>query len=1128
MQSSGFTEVGSFSSSGAGNQAAVWGFRCSFILLLTLLFCCQSERSAYGVEAATREKRADSLYAKRASWPMTLCDSRQRYEQWWRRQTDGLGMSPWYLTSSPPKQLSDADRGGLAQWIDLEEKNKDGKSRWQRRRDLIDGVIHHDLSNHGISTQRVVPVKTIAECETADNLGAAEPSPAEAGQCEDPIEIDLKNLPLILQVRTITSDRARKISAWVGAQNGLELWLNGKRVFANHLLGNGLQPKADQAQVALDLKKGDNQLVLRLIGTRWEGFYFSTVGRERIYPDPFFKLLEEMQRDFPVETARLRADVQEELLRAWFRSGDDIQLPKILAGKTKQHLKGTTTAPASGEDRLSVFGLYGRSAHYKKAIKDLSRINLTALRRTVRYLAKTHPDRYAARDELVQRIEMYQRRLEELRRRIGPDDTWAGGEIEKILDFQRRVLLGNPLLDFDEMLVIKRKPLGEPRRAKAPNRGMGEFLGLPQQSSWQLDRIRQPYGWDNEIAAMQLPRPDDDSTPLRTLFTPPTPRLISDIDLGFDADKILFSMPGGNRLWQVFEMKSDGSGVCQLSPMDPPDIQNFDACYLPNGRIVFISTAPFQGVPCSDGIAVAVAYVMDADGNNIRQLCFDQDHDYCPNVMNDGRILYLRWDYTDLPHQWPRILFTMNPDGTGQREYYGSGSYWPNAIFYARPIPGHPTKIAGVVTGHHVGRVGELVIFDPARGRHEADGVVQRIGGYGKKVEPIIKDKLTIDTFPKFLHPFPLSEEYFIASCKPTEEDLWGIYLVDVFDNFLLLKEIEGYALFEPIPLRKRTRPPVIAERVDLRRKDALMYIENIYEGPGLRGVPKGAVRELRLFTYYFAYPYKSGGQHRVGADGPWEPKRILGTVPVEEDGSAFFRVPANIPISMQPLDIEGKALQLMRSWTTAMPGELVSCIGCHERQNSVPAGLGATASRREPSEIRPWHGPTRGFSFKREVQPVLDKHCIGCHDGGAVDGRRLTDLRLMPDRYVVFGDQNPKPVLIEGKPKSELTKKYAGVFEPSYVALRSLVRVGGLESDLHILNPGEFNADTTELIQMLKKGHHGVQLDDESWRRLYAWIDLNAPCHGTWHETLGREKIADDHSRRVELRKRYGRSLTT
>jgi len=1015
----------------------------------------------------------------------------------------------------------------LGQWIDLKERDKGGKPCWEQRPDLIDGVIHYDLSNHGISQQRVLPQQV--QVDAAANECAVSAGLNGAGETAVPSEDSPSTLadkgPLLIQVRTISSDRARSMRVWVGAQNGLELWLNGQKVFANSQLGNGLQPKADQAQVELNLRKGQNQLVLRLIGIRWEGFYFSTVAARMADPDPFFGLIGCLERDFPGETAQLRADVSEELLRAWFRSSADVRLARILAGKLQEVSKGTVPMSVSGDSYLDVLDLYARYAHHRKGLKDLERINLPALQRAVRDLTKTFPNKYARSTELLAQITAYEKRLRELRPEILPDDQSAGKEIAEILDFQRQVLLSNPLLDFAELLLIKRKPLGSPRRAKAPNRGMGEFLGLPQQSSWQLDRIRQPYGWDNEIAVMRMPRQNAEEASMRTLYTPPTPRLVSDIDLHFDAHKILFSMPGNNLLWQVFEVNSDASAVRQLSPTDQPDVQNFDAAYLPNDQIVFVSTAPFQGVPCSDGIAVAVAYVMDAHGRNIRQLCFDQDHDYCPTVMNDGRILYLRWDYTDLPHQWPRILFTMNPDGTGQREYYGSGSYWPNAIFYARPVPGHATKVAGIVTGHHVGRVGELVVFDPAQGRHEADGVVQRIPGFGKKVDPIIMDKLTIDSWPKFLHPYPLSDKYFLVSCKPGPEDLWGIYLVDVFDNVLLLKEIEGYALFEPIPRRKRATPPIIPPTVDLTRKDALMYIENIYKGPGLQGVPKDAVKKLRLFSYYFAYPYQSGGQHRVGADGPWEPKQILGTVPVEADGSAFFRVPANTPISMQPLDAEGKALQLMRSWTTAMPGELVSCIGCHEGQNSVPAGQGTIAAKRDPSELQLWYGPVRGFSFKREVQPVLDRYCVGCHDGRSRDGRSLVDLRAKQGGYVVFGAQNPKPQFIKAESKGELVRDYAGVFEPSYVALRSLVRVGGLESDLHLQNPGEFNADTAELVQMLKKGHYGVELDDESWERLYAWIDLNGPCHGNWREAVGLERMASDHGRRLDLRRLYGGS---
>ena len=741
----------------------------------------------------------------------------------------------------------------------------------------------------------------------------------------------------------------------------------------------------------------------------------------------------------------------------------------------------------------------------------------------------------------------YLARLADLERRM------AGGAGEKLraefVALQREALLANPLLDFDRLLLIKRKPVGGARRAKGKNHGLGEFLGLPRQSSWQLHTIPKPYGWENEIAVLNVR--EAVSSPLaaarlRTLFRPPTPRLVSEMDLNFDGDRILFSMPGSNRHWQVFEMGADGSGVRQVTPTDEPDVHSFDACYLPNGKIAFISTATLQAVPCNSGVTVGMTYLMDGDGKNIRQLCFDQDHNFCPTVMPDGRILFLRWEYTDLPHAWARILFTMNPDGTGQKGIYGGESYWPNGIWYARPIPGSTTKIVGIVTGHHVGRAGQLVIFDTARGQKETAGVVQRIGARGRPVEPIIMDRLTMDEYPAFLHPLPLGEmgdgreggpltalgagKYFLVSCKPAPDALWGIYLVDVFDNFALLAEEEGYALFEPVPLRPTPRPPVIPDKVNLARKDAVLYVEDVYAGPGLKDVPRGAVRELRLFTYHFAYQKLAGIDHRVGAEGPWEPKLILGTVPVEADGSAMFRVPANMPISIQPLGADGGALQLMRSWTTAMPGEVVSCVGCHERTMHAVPNRRTIAAAREAAEIRPWRGPLRGFSFRREVQPVLDKYCVACHDGstpkrgGSGAPSDMPDLRGRTGSYFVFNRNRPEQAkLVRGIARDKLLKDYTGVFERPYYELRRFVRVGGLESDIHLLNPGEFHANTSELVQMLRKGHHGVRLDEAAWDRLTAWIDLNAPCHGTWRETVGQARTKRDHRRRMELFKLYG-----
>jgi formylglycine-generating enzyme required for sulfatase activity len=295
---------------------------------------------------------------------------------------------------------------------------------------------------------------------------------------------------------------------------------------------------------------------------------------------------------------------------------------------------------------------------------------------------------------------------------------------------------------------------------------------------------------------------------------------------------------------------------------------------------------------------------------------------------------------------------------------------------------------------------------------------------------------------------------------------------------------------------------------VDLSQKSGLLYMTDVYEGPGLRGVPRGTVRKLRLVTYHFAYRGMGGQQNRVGLDGPWDIKRVLGTVPVEEDGSALFRVPANTPISIQPLDSEGKAIQLMRSWTTVMPGERQSCVGCHEPQNAVSPGKETIASRKAPSEIAPWYGPVRGFSFKREVQPVLDRYCSGCHSGKKrADGKALPDFTARPEVHPPS----------RNKGYSRGTK-----FTPSYMALRRYVRSPTIEPDMHVLAPYEFHADTAEFVQVLGKGHHGVKLPPEAWDRLVTWIDLHTPAHGTWHEFVNPGHVHRQRDRRREMMKRY------
>ena len=291
-----------------------------------------------------------------------------------------------------------------------------------------------------------------------------------------------------------------------------------------------------------------------------------------------------------------------------------------------------------------------------------------------------------------------------------------------------------------------------------------------------------------------------------------------------------------------------------------------------------------------------------------------------------------------------------------------------------------------------------------------------------------------------------MSDKYFLVSCRPAENAPWGIYLVDVFDNVLKIYDEPGYAMLEPVPLRKRPRPPILPDRVDPRRRDAEVFVADIYAGPGLRGVPRGTVKALRLVSYHFAYQGMGGEPDAPGLDGPWDIKTVLGTVPLCADGSARFRVPAYTPISLQPLDGEGKAVQLMRSWFTAMPGETVSCAGCHEKQNSAPVGRSQWPPIAWRRRFVLWYGPTRGFDFRREVQPVLDKHCIACHDGRQAAVPNLTDRPAVPMQ------------------PNRNAYNLASRFAPSYYELRRLVRTPTRESDMHLLPPWEFHADTTRL----------------------------------------------------------------
>ena len=964
---------------------------------------------------------AGSLYEKKATWPETMAAGQAKYNQ---MVADGqiivsaVKLGPWYLADWIKTGSFDA-AGFPEKGVDLNAKDQNGKPVWTKADQFADGQVH-ELPGKG------------------------------------------QNNVATYLYREIDSPIAQELPVGFGSDDGLQVWLNGESIVKADVPRGAA---VDQNRAVLSLKEGKNALLMKIFNrTGGHAFAFTKNTPSDPQVTDFWN---QVARDFPAETSQIKSALGGSYVN-WFQANRNADSEKNLIQGILNTLCKCTAPLRTEFDNLvkantpatvpAWLALYEKVAFAQDALAKLANVKPEPVRLAIKDLITSFEDEYPKGPEYLKKIDELTAQVEPLKAQAAKGDVTAREAINKLAaDFtqiRQEALLANPLMsDFDEILV---------RRAKVD--------GLMHNWISSCSRHKGQYG--NSISKFS---PLSEERQLTSVLEPQNGSFIGDMCLHWDGNKMLVTaLDDETKEWQIFETDVTGSKMTKLTPDMGEDVNNAEACYTPDGGVIFSSSATMLGVPCiTGGDKVANLYRLEPDGKTVRQLTFEQDQDWCPTILPNGRVMYLRWEYTDTPHYFTRILMSMNPDGTGQIEYSGSNSFWPNSLFFAKTTPGAPSKFVGIVSGHHgVARIGELVLFDTAKGRREADGVVQRIPGYGKKVEPLIKDQLVADSWPKFLHPYPLSDKYFLVSAKPTLQSKQGIYLVDVFDNMLLLKEESDYGLFEPIPIMEREKPPVIAPRIDLNDKEAVVYMTDIHIGDGLKGVPRGKVKKLRLFTYTYSYR-QFGGHMEFGLESSWDSKRIIGEVPVYEDGSAMFKIPANTPIAVQPLDEEGSAMQLMRSWLVGMPGERASCIGCHESQNITPPSKTTIAGTKRPAPIEPWFGPKRAFSFSHEVQPVLDKFCAGCHDGSK-----------------------------EGRPNlADTTPSHRG-YPQSYHAISGYVRRPGPESDYHMFNPMEYHSSTSELIQILKRGHHNVQLDSEAWERLYTWIDMNAPCYGTWAET--------------------------
>lgn len=665
-------------------------------------------------------------------------------------------------------------------------------------------------------------------------------------------------------------------------------------------------------------------------------------------------------------------------------------------------------------------------------------------------------------------------------------DTLAIANAEKALKLKRDILLANPLLDTDK-IIAARYILGKnDRDAMAPQLGT-------QNNNWSNQGSASRGGFQASIVEISNLR---GKINLREIYRATNTSPISDLRLHWDGDRVMFTHLKDDRRWNIFEVKLDGSGFHPLIENDEPDLEFFDGTYLPDGRIIANSNIGYHRVPCLSGSnPVGNMVLYTPKDKSLRRLTFDQDGNWNPVIMNNGRVMYTRWEYTDLTHYYSRLVMHMNPDGTENKALYGSGSMFPNSTFDVQPLPGTGSAFVGIISGHHgIARSGRIIIFDPTRGRKNVAGIVQEIPHRNRPVKEEIKDRLVDGVWPQFIKPTALNDKFFLVAAKLTPHSLWGIYLVDVFDNVTCIAEAEGEGFISPTLVRRVPTPPAIPDKVKLDQKEATFFIQDIYEGEGLRGIPRGTVKELRLHAYEYAYVSEKSDHNWHGIQSGWDIKRQLGTVPVEEDGSVIFKAPANTPISIQPIDKDGVAIQWMRSWVTGQPGEVVSCIGCHENQNQIAIPKRVIASQKVPSTITPPEGGIRSFTFDLEIQPILDRACITCHNGD-----KAFDLR--------------------GGKKDQFG------YGTSYLKFHPYIHRQGGEGDMVVLQPYEYHPNTSELVRMLKRGHHNVKLTEKEWRTLYNWIDYNAPDKGYYNVSSMNKtpyKGFSDYTRRMELADKY------
>jgi hypothetical protein len=666
------------------------------------------------------------------------------------------------------------------------------------------------------------------------------------------------------------------------------------------------------------------------------------------------------------------------------------------------------------------------------------------------------------------------------------EDLWLG-----VHRLRRRIALANPLAQTGPVIFAKQAP-------SMFSHQLTQYQGSVARPGGGL------FVLDRPGASMECRQLAAGKLPLGNWQFP---------EVSYDGKRVLFShvhaetVPPNrekclDRFYHLDEMDADGANPRQLTTDSFDDLA---PRYLPDGRIVFISTRRGGFHRCGAGPCPTHTLAMcDADGSHPHAISFHETHEWDPVVLNDGRVLYTRWDYVDRNAVHYQQLWTVRGDGTDARAFYGNNTLNPVGVWESRAVPGS-NRVMATAAAHHAMTAGSIILLDVTRGidgsepitRLTPDAlfpesevpVAQR--GPGTWYNPVgvlrpVDVPVEQQRWPGHCYrtPLPLSEKYFLAAYSfdtlfgepnANNANMFGLYLVDAFGNKELLYRDLNISSLWPQRLAARAKPPE-RPRPENPQQEGTFFLQNVYQSwPQL---PKEPIRRLRIVQVLPKSTWHAN-QPMVGLAHASPGKQVLGTVPVEADGSACFRAPAGTAIAFQALDEHGQAVQTMRSVTYVQPGETATCVGCHEPRNTAPAvGSMPLALKREPSTIVPGPDGSKPLSYPLLVQPVLDRQCVSCHKPDKAEGG----------------------LVLTGEPQ--------GAFSRSYLALATRVPYSdwaGRPGDFRVVNseplsvPEFFGSRGSPVMKLLRKGHYDVKLTADDNDRLTTWMDANALFYGTF-----------------------------